>query len=145
MYGREVDRAGRLIQRIAFRRGVIPVAIAEEVAKGLRRIYGIDGFPLIPNGIPVGAFRRRPIDRETWRRVEGFASSDVLFVCVAGLRPVKNPALLLESFARGLASDPRAHLLFVGRGELRPHLERQTDALGLRKKVHLLGCATTFR
>jgi len=124
---------------MAFRRGVIPVAIAREVAQGLRRIYGIDDFPLIPNGIPVDTFRRRAVDRETWRRAEGFAPADVLFVCVAGLRPVKNPVLLLEAFARVLASEPQAHLLLVGRGVLRPHLERQTDALGLRERVHLLG------
>ena len=136
---REVDWAGRLVQRIAFRRGVIPVAIAKEVAEGLRRIYGVDGFPLIPNGIPVDTFRRRLIDRETWRRAEGFAPADVLFVCVAGLRPVKNPVLLLEAFARVLASEPQAHLLLVGRGVLRPHLERQIDALGLRERAHLLG------
>jgi hypothetical protein len=79
---------------MAFSRGVLPVAIANEVADSMRRCYGIDGFPLIPNGIPVSAFRHPSIDREEWRRKEGFASTDVLFVCVAGLRLQKNPALL---------------------------------------------------
>jgi glycosyltransferase involved in cell wall biosynthesis len=136
---REVDWSGRLIHRVAFRQGVVPVAIAEAVADSLRRLYRIDSFPLIPNGIPVGAFRRPPIDREKWRRREGFAPTDLLFVCVGGLRLQKNPAFLLESFARGPASDPRAHLLYVGEGRLRPDLERRIDALGLREKVHLLG------
>jgi glycosyltransferase involved in cell wall biosynthesis len=139
---REVDWPGRLIHRVAFRRGVVPVAIAEEVADSLRRLYRIDGFPLIPNGIPVGAYRRPPIDRERWRRKEGFAPTDLLFVCVAWLRLQKNPTLLLESFARGPASDPRAHLLYVGTGKLRPELERRIDALGLQEKVHLLGWRT---
>lgn len=136
---REVDWSGRLIHRVAFRRGVLPVAIAQEVADSVCRFYGIDGFPLIPNGIPVGAFRRPPIEREEWRRKEGFARTDVLFACVAGLRPQKNPALLLKSFARSPASDPRAHLLMVGRGKLRPELEGQIDALGLQEQVHVLG------
>jgi glycosyltransferase involved in cell wall biosynthesis len=136
---RELDWSGRLMYRMAFRGAVLPVAIAEEVADSLRRSYGIDDFPLIPNGIPVGDFRRPSIGPEEWRRKEGFAPTDVLFVCVAGLRPVKNPSLLLESFVQGPASDPRARLLFVGGGGLKSDLEQQIDVLDVREKVHLLG------
>jgi glycosyltransferase involved in cell wall biosynthesis len=136
---REIDWSGRWVHWLAFRRGVVPVAIASEVADSIRRVYGIDEFPLIPNGIPVDTFRSSSIDRERWRNKEGFAPTDVLFVCVAGLRPQKNPALLLEAFHRGLSSDPRARLLFVGRGALKPDLERRIGALGLRERVHLLG------
>jgi glycosyltransferase involved in cell wall biosynthesis len=136
---KEIDWSGRLVHRIAFWRGVLPVAIAREVADSLRRVYRIDDFPLIPNGIPVDAFRQPSIVRERWRNKEGFAPTDVLFVCVGGLRPQKNPALLLEAFLRGPASDPRAQLLFVGRGVLRPELERQIGASGLKGRVHLLG------
>jgi len=137
---REMDNwSGRLVRWIAFRRGVVPVAIAREVADSIRRVYGIDDFPLIPNGIQVDTFRGPSIDRERWRNKEGFAPTDVLFVCVAGLRPQKNPALLLEAFHRGPASDPRALLLFVGRGALKSELERQIGASGLQERVHLLG------
>ena len=136
---REIDWSGRLVHRIAFRRGVLPVAIAREVADSLRRVYGLDDFPLIPNGIPIDTYRRPSIDRERWRNKEGFSPTDVLFVCVAGLRPQKNPALLLEAFHRGSSPDPRAHLLFVGRGALQSELERRIGALGLRERVHLLG------
>jgi glycosyltransferase involved in cell wall biosynthesis len=118
---------------------VLPVAIAQEVADSLHRFYGIEEFPLIPNGIPVDAFRQAPIVGERWRREKGFAPTDILFVCVAAFRPQKNLALLITSFAQGPASDPRARLLFVGEGELRPELEKQIDAVGLRKQVHLLG------
>jgi glycosyltransferase involved in cell wall biosynthesis len=136
---RELEWYGRWVHSLAFRRGVLPVAIAREVADSIRRVYGIDDFPLIPNGIPIGAFRAPSIDRERWRNKEGFAPTDVLFVCVAGLRAQKNPALLLEAFCRGAASDPRAHLLFVGGGALKSELERQIGASGLQERVHLLG------
>ncbi len=137
---REIDNwAGHLVRRIAFWRGVLPVAIAREVADSVRRFYGLDDFPLIPNGIPIDTYRGPSIDRERWRNNEGFGPTDVLFVCVAGLRPQKNPILLLEAFHRGLSSDPRAHLLFVGRGALKPDLEGRIGALGLRERVHLLG------
>jgi glycosyltransferase involved in cell wall biosynthesis len=136
---RELEWYERWVHRLAFRRGVLPVAIAREVADSVRRVYGIDDVPLIPNGIPVDTFRAPSIGRERWRNKEGFAPTDVLFVCVAVLRPQKNPALLLEAFHRGAASDPRAHLLFVGQGRLKSELERQIGALGLQKRVHLLG------
>jgi len=136
---RETEWYGRWVPRLAFRRGVIPVAIAREVADSIRRVYGIDEFPLIPNGIPVDAFRCSSIDRERWRNKEGFMPTEILFVCVAWLRPEKNPVLLLEAFRRGPASDPRAHLLLVGTGALRSELERQIGASGLQGRVHLLG------
>jgi glycosyltransferase involved in cell wall biosynthesis len=135
---REIQWYGRWVHRLAFRRGVLPVAIAREVADSIRRVYGIDRFPLIPNGIPVDTYRSPSIDRERWRNKEGFSPTDILFVCVAWLRPQKNPVLLLESFRRGPASDPRAHLLLVGIGPLRSELERQIGASGLQKRVHLL-------
>jgi glycosyltransferase involved in cell wall biosynthesis len=136
---KEVGWSGRLIHRLAFRRGVVPVVIAHEVADSFHRVYGTYGSPLIPNGIPVADFHRSSVDREQWRRREGFATTDVLFVCVAQLRPQKNPALLLESFAQGPASDPRSHLLFVGVGSLSGDLEKQVEALDLGDKVRLLG------
>ena len=136
---KEVEWYGRWVHRLAFWRGVLPVAIAREVADSIRRVYGIDEFPLIPNGIPVDTFRQPSIDRERWRNKEGFMPTEILFVCVAWLRPQKNPALLLEAFRRGPASDPRAHLLLVGTGSLRSELERQIGASGLQERVHLLG------
>jgi glycosyltransferase involved in cell wall biosynthesis len=136
---REIEWYGRWVNRLAFRRGVVPVAIASEVADSIRRVYGIDDFPLIPNGIPVDKFRGPSMDRESWRKKEGFAPTDVLYVCVAGLRPQKNHPLLLEAFHRGPASDPRAHLLSAGAGTLKSRLETQIGALGLQEKVHLLG------
>jgi glycosyltransferase involved in cell wall biosynthesis len=141
---REIGWYGRWVHRLAFRRGVLPVAIASEVADSIHRVYGIDSPPLIPNGIQLETFRKPSIDREGWRNQEGFAPTDVLFVCVAWLRPQKNPALLLEAFRRGPASDPRAHLLIAGTGDeqsgsLKSELERQIGAWGLRERVHLLG------
>lgn len=139
---KEVDWPGRWIQWMAFKSGVIPVAITQEVASSLSCSYRISGFPLIPNGIPIEAYRHPSVNRKVWRSQEGFASEDVLFVCVARLSPQKNPALLLESFAQGPASDPRAHLLFVGTGELRSRLEKRALALNLEEKIHFLGVRT---
>jgi glycosyltransferase involved in cell wall biosynthesis len=136
---KEVDRPGQWVHRVAFKCGVTPVAIAEEVYDSLQGLYGVGGLPLIPNGIPMEPYRRPSVAREAWRELEGFSSEDVLFVCVARLSHQKNPVLLLESFARGPASDPGSRLLFVGEGEFRSELEKRVKAMGLQEKVHLLG------
>jgi glycosyltransferase involved in cell wall biosynthesis len=136
---KEVGWSGRLVHRVAFKGGVLPVAIADEVNISLGRQYGITDAPLIPNGIPLEHVRRPSIGREEWLKKVGFAVNDILFVCVAQLRAQKNPQLLLESFARGPASDPRARLLFVGEGELGEDLEGRIRAMGLQGKVRLLG------
>ena len=136
---KEVDRVGRLVHRVAFKSGVTPVAIAQEVAESVSHVYGTDGFPLIPNGIPVEGYGRPAVDRETWREREGFDPEDTLFVSVARLDPQKNHMLLLESFAQEAALNSRAYLLLVGTGKLRSELEKRAHVLGVQDRVHFLG------
>jgi glycosyltransferase involved in cell wall biosynthesis len=130
---------GLWIHRLAYRRGVIPVSIGQEVAASLTRTYGIDDFPTIPYGIPVHDYRTPATTREVWREREGFGIADVLFVCVARFNRQKNHAMLLESFAQGPASDPRARLLLVGSGKLKSEARERAAALGLRDRVRFLG------
>jgi glycosyltransferase involved in cell wall biosynthesis len=135
----EVEWLGRCVHGAAFKLGVVPVAIAQVVADSIHIVYDISGFPLIPQGISTEAYRHPRVDSDTWRRREGFAPEAVLFVCVARLAAQKNHALLLRSFGKGPASNPRAHLLLVGGGRLEPELEKEADALGLEERVHFLG------
>lgn len=141
---RELDhpRTGRWIHHLAFCRGVVPVAIGQEVTSSIIRVYGLNDFPTIPHGITVGEYRNPSTTREAWRREEEFASGDVLFACVARFSLQKNHARLLEAFARGPASDPRARLLLVGKGRLQSEVEKRARDLGLRDKVRFLGLRT---
>lgn len=126
---RESDRVGRLIHRWAFRRRVAAVAVAAEVARSFRALYGCDAAATIPNGIDVGACHR-PEAREAWRRANGFSPEDTLIVSAARLEPQKNPLGLIDAFARV----ERGRLLMAGDGSL---LEAaRTRAAG---RVHFLG------
>lgn len=127
---REVDRAGALIHRHAFRRGVVPVAVGAEVARSFEQQYGF-APELIPNGIDLSRYMR-PGVRERWRAEHGFATSDLLVISVARLDEQKNPLLLLEAFAD--AATPRAHLLYVGGGALADRVRASAP-----ERVHLLG------
>jgi len=136
---REVEPRARLIQRYALTHGVKPIAVAEEVAASLKSLYGIQRCRVISNCIPTALYANPQTSRKDWRAKEGFNDTDVLFVCVARFGPQKNHALLLKSFAHGPASDPRAHLVLVGEGELRANLEEQAKKLNVAEKVHFLG------
>ena len=136
---REIEPRARLIHRYAFHHGVVPIAVAEEVALSLQQLYRIPRCRVISNCIPTEIYAHPQTPREQWRAKEGFQQNDILFACVARFAPQKNHALLLKAFAEGPASDPRAHLVLVGEGELRAGLEEQSKSLGLTGKVHFLG------
>ena len=134
---REVDGVGRLVHRVAYRHGALPVAVSAEVARSFRRIYGFDPA-VIPNGIDVERFCR-PEARGPWREANGFCMDDGLIVSVARLDPQKNPLGMLESFARALRRDVRWHLLFAGDGSLRAAVEERARAWEIAGRVHFLG------
>jgi glycosyltransferase involved in cell wall biosynthesis len=121
---REVEGPGRVVHRIGYRLGVVPVAVAEAVADSFEREYGFRPAT-IPNGIDVRRFHR-PECRSAWRAANGFRDDDVLIVSVARLEPQKNPELLVRSLPEA------CHLLLAGEGSLRPRLEG-------RPRVSLLG------
>jgi len=129
----------RGIQKWAFRGRVLPVAIANEVSDSLRGMYGIEGGPVIPNGIPVETYSRPRQTREAWRVAHGFADKDIIFTCVASLSPRKQQALLLEAFATVCGTHPDVHLVLAGDGVSRSELERQAAGLGIAANVHFLG------
>jgi len=139
MAEREVEPRARWIQRYAFNHGVVPVAVGEEVALSLERLYGIQRCRVIANCIPMDCYACPQTPRREWREREGFGDNDVLFVCVARIAPQKNHALLLKAFAQGPASDPNAHLVLVGEGALREQLEQQAKNLGVAGQAHFLG------
>ena len=128
--GREVDRLGRLLHRLALRRGVRFVAIGREVARSFRETYGAEPAAIIPNGIDLAPPRA---GRAEWRRAHGFTEEDVLIVSVARLDPQKNPLLLIDA----LPPDPRCHLLLAGDGTLSGEVRRRAG-----ERVHLLGVCT---
>ena len=124
---KEVGCFGRLIHRLAFRAGIVPVAVGTAVADSIRQMYGIAQPLSIPNGIDTARFCR-PESRNLWRQRNGFSDEDLLVVSVGRLERQKNPSMLVNA----IESVPNAKLLVVGQGKLRANLEG-------RNRVHLLG------
>jgi len=136
---REIEPPARVVHRYAFSHGVIPIAVGEEVAVSMKRLYGIAQCKVIANCIPTSTYASPGVSRRQWRAQEGFAEDDVLFVCVARFARQKNHALLVKAFAQVCARHPNARLLLVGDGVLRNDLETQVNGIGLASRVRFLG------
>lgn len=127
------------INRFAFRRGVQPVAIADEVAASIADYYGIPTVPCIPNGIPVERYRTPMLAREAWRAQAGVPPEAFLLVNVSRLSPEKNQALMIAAFRQLAAERPALHLVLAGDGPAREALRRQAAQADLGRRVHFLG------
>jgi len=135
---REVETLGRMIQRIAFRNRVVPVAVGAEVARSFRELYGFDPVATIPNGVDVSQFSRTGT-RAQWRRANGFTLADSLVVSIARLEHQKNPLGLIEAFATSLGSLPSWHLLLAGEGALLERARGYAARCGHGDRVHFIG------
>jgi glycosyltransferase involved in cell wall biosynthesis len=135
---KEVEWRGRLLHRVAFGLGVVPVAVSGEVAASFESVYG-SAPAVIPNGVDTEACCRP----EPWRRQNGIGERDLVVVSVARLDRQKNPLALARAFERiGTGT-----LLVAGEGELRPQLEarERVRLLGVRRDTpELLAAADVF-
>jgi glycosyltransferase involved in cell wall biosynthesis len=136
---REAHRPGRLVQQLAFRTRVEPVAIGEAVAESVRRVYRLSPRHVIPNGIPVAEFAPQPGAREEVRRALGISPDAPALLAVGRLEAQKDHRTLLDAFASPRLRAAGARLLLAGDGPLRAPLERQARALGIAERVLFLG------
>ncbi len=141
---REAGRWG-WIRKIAFRLGFVPVAIADEVQRGVSELYGIHDCPNIPNGIPLETYTTPRVKRDAWRAEEGFEQSDLLFVTIGRPDPQKNHSLAIQALERVRVNHQDAFLLIVGRrasAETQRELDKLARACGVADRVRFLGSRT---
>ena len=90
------------------------------------------GFPgpihVIPNGVDTTQFRPMPAERQGLRTELGFGEGDIVLGYVGRLHTTKGIPLLLDTFERLRAEDPRLKLLLAGPGPLRGAVEERARA-----------------
>ena len=128
----------RWLTALAYKAGVVPVAIGQEVAASLNDVFGIANPALIRNGIDVKRFARPSMTREAARSALGL-EKELTFICAASLTPKKGHPVLLDAFARVVQEVPTAKLLLAGTGVMRQSMEAQVSRLGLGASVRFLG------
>lgn len=104
-----------------------------------------DGFArecigIIPNGLDLSRYPDpRDVDKEAVRARLGLEPAARFLVHVARMHPVKDQETLLRAFAEVARHHADVHLLMAGDGQLRQHLEKVRDDLGLGARVRFLG------
>jgi glycosyltransferase involved in cell wall biosynthesis len=136
---REVERPSRVLQYLAFRSRVVPVAIGEAVADSVRRVYRLPACRVIRNGIAVSDFAPQPRARDEVRAALELPQDAPVFLAVGRFEPQKDHATAIRAFASERLRAARAHLVLAGDGPLRPEAERLARALGAEDRVRFLG------
>jgi glycosyltransferase involved in cell wall biosynthesis len=135
-HNRFVRAALRLSTRLIYPMATARVAVSEAVARDLALLSNLpEGrFDVINNPVAGPPAGRNGI--EAAEALWGGAAHRIL--TVGDMKPEKQQALLLRSFARLL---PRrdARLVLVGDGPLRPRLERLAEELGIADRVAFAG------
>jgi glycosyltransferase involved in cell wall biosynthesis len=94
-----------------------------------------DRIVVVRNGLDLEAF-----DRAALAAPQAPAPEPGGVVCVANMHhPVKGQIDLLLAMKEVLRERPGAHLVLVGDGVRRPHLERSARQLGIAPRCHFLG------
>jgi len=94
-----------------------------------------DRIVVVRNGLDLEAF-----DRAALAAPQAPAPEPGGVVCVANMHhPVKGQIDLLLAMKEVLRERPGAHLVLVGDGVRRPHLERSARQLGIAARCHFLG------
>jgi glycosyltransferase involved in cell wall biosynthesis len=115
-------------------RNFAPVAISNYIKQSVLEEYQVpeSRINLVYNGIDLKFFN----PSETKKNKD---STDMEFICVARLNPVKNHKLLLNAFYELLKVFPQSRLTLVGEGELRPELEKIIIHLKIQDNVDIIG------
>lgn len=89
-------------------------------------------------GVDLGRFTPASERGEKVREELGLGPEDAVAACVAEFTPTKNHEFLLSAWRRVAREIPRAYLLLVGDGTLRPGLEEGARRAGI-PRVRFLG------
>lgn len=104
-----------------------------------RWMFGNADFRVLNNAIDAGKYAFDADIRSTVRRELGLPADALVVGHVGRFDPQKNHRFLVEIFEK-MPEDAR--LLLVGDGVLRPDVEQQAEALGIRDRILFTGVRT---
>jgi len=121
---------------------------SRSVSETLRAQHGlsVESISVLPNAIDLEVFAPSTLsDRLAARQRLGLSADVPVFVSVANLRPVKDPATLVAAAGLVRRELPNARFLLAGEGPLRQALESQVARLNLGDSVLFLGSVADVR
>jgi glycosyltransferase involved in cell wall biosynthesis len=122
----------------ALRRSRLLTGCSPELVDRVRAL----GFPaersrVIPYGVDVTAFSPDPARRNLWRERLGIPKDAPLVLSVGRMATKKGFHILMEALPELLASNPEAHVVLAGGGDLLPAFQR--EAVSFPGRLHLPG------
>lgn len=107
------------------------IAVGHSLAESIERHFDVKAA-VIPNIVDTAVFYFDKTNCEKDDR-------SFHFVAVGRLIAIKRMDLLIEAFYDAFKDDQDAKLTIYGEGPMRPTLEKQIDALGMRRRICLAG------
>jgi glycosyltransferase involved in cell wall biosynthesis len=132
------------LERDLVREADAVIAVSHEVRRQLDQLYQCPDWKasIVYHGVDLARFDRSPFDAGAVKAAAGIGALAPTVLYVGSLSHRKGPDLLLQAAPLVLASKPDVRFLFVGDGDLRTHLERETDRFKAREAVRFLGGRT---
>lgn len=127
------------------------ITTGEALREQLIRDNGYDGARIvsIPTGVDISRFDPATVDKSALRAslrplCPDLTDAEPLVGCVAMLRSMKGHPVLVDAFARALATQPTLRLVIVGeqphpRSSVKADLIAQCERLGIRPRVIFAG------
>jgi len=127
------DKRINFFHRFAFKLGVIPVVVSNNIKNQMQKKLGRFNFYTIYNGIETKKTKSRLA-----KNTEYILKNSFVFINVANLNQVKNHQLLIESFSRITKIKKNYFLLIIGDGVLKNEIKNQIDRLNIRKYCRII-------
>ncbi len=131
----EDKKEERQLQDEAFRKADRIVTISDITTQSVLELFPNhrDKIHIIYNGIDVAEVRRRALEKTE------ITLEHPAVMAVGRLDENKNPLRMLRIFKRLQEKAPKAHLYYLGYGNLAEEVRGQSREYGIERKVHLLG------
>lgn len=116
------------------------ICLTPDVAAELRRLFGFSEtkFRHIPNGVDADTYHPAAATL-TRRKALGLPEAGPIVLYVGRLEPTKRVDLLLYAWRQVLRQHTAVHLLIVGEGQVRSHLQDLSRALNIEEGVIFYG------
>lgn len=114
------------------------IALHDDMAKQINRMFGIHDTIVIRNGINMELYRKAAQSRTQTRDILGIAQNSFVVGHVGRFNDIKNHAFLLEVFDHVHKLRDDARLLLIGAGENEDRIRSRISELGLDECVTIL-------
>ncbi|MCR4754365.1 MAG: glycosyltransferase [Lachnospiraceae bacterium] len=126
------------VNRLIHGYGLTLISLHDGLNKELRDLFDTDRVITVNNGIRLDRFNPELYNRTIERDRIGIKGDFLVIGHVGSMHPQKNHDLILDIFEELHKNIPNSQLLLIGKGELKEHIMKRINDLGIGKNVTIL-------